>query len=504
MSDLDRKNQSDSSLSPTRGTTTEDITRNNRCDYTKLTEAAASFKGEPMDQNLYDPYRHRRRRNPTWLEVVGITKEDMWHSKYPSVQRLLDHFCYHKSASEHSIKTYLGAYVSPLCKILGVTPDELVSYPREKVEKIVEDFSHACLEVSRQHGPSTGYAKVAVAALKTFFRVNGFDVENGTALRLTGYRSPRRGERNTPECIPTHEEAWKMAERARNKRDRAIIYVLASTGVRNTTLRAIIISDIRSELGTQKNSILLKIRSEWNERIPGACKNRIPYEVFLCRQAIKAVEEMLEERQRLYGSIDPEEPLFITKYNQIGLKARKRSPLSDRELQLIVQKCAEAAGIPDWKYVHPHCLRKTFEAVLRANLVDGSQMNYEDQLYLTGHVLPGSQDHYYDRNIDRLRTVYEKIVFDPQSKITADNVRNEIAQLYGIDFNQVKSEKEKQLGRKLTADETTLLFKEICSNQSSKTKKEQIVVEPELVEEKLSAGWTFVGSLHNGKVILTK
>jgi hypothetical protein len=65
--------------------------------------------------------------------------------------------------------------------------------------------------------------------------------------------------------------------------------------------------------------------------------------------------------------------------------------------------------------VHPHCLRKAFETALRDNGLDP-----KDQEFLMGHILPESQDTYYDKTkISELREKYAKIVFFPQKRFQA-------------------------------------------------------------------------------------
>jgi len=59
-----------------------------------------------------------------------------------------------------------------------------------------------------------------------------------------------------------------------------------------------------------------------------------------------------------------------------------------------------------------HTLRKAFESVLRNPTIDGGRMDKGTQEFLFGHILPGSQDAYYDKDkIDFHRNEYEKLSF---------------------------------------------------------------------------------------------
>ena len=107
---------------------------------------------------------------------------------------------------------------------------------RNQIERLVQEYADSLLDVSPR------YSNLAIAILRTFFRVNGF--KRAKALDLESYHAPPRF-RITPEYIPSKSEVFKMAGSLRN---RAIILVLFSTGLRNSTLRALCFQDIKEEL----------------------------------------------------------------------------------------------------------------------------------------------------------------------------------------------------------------------------------------------------------------
>ncbi len=78
----------------------------------------------------------------------------------------------------------------------------------------------------------------------------------------------------------------------------------------------------------------------------------------------------------------------------------------------MVKSAARRAGIADWKAVHPHCLRKAYETVLHSQLIDGGNLSVKVQEFFMGHVLPGSQDPYFDRSkIEHMRNQYSRLKF---------------------------------------------------------------------------------------------
>ena len=75
----------------------------------------------------------------------------------------------------------------------------------------------------------------------------------------------------------------------------------------------------------------------------------------------------------------------------------------------MVKSSAKMAGIREWRAVSPHSLRKAFERALR-----NSGLDVKDQEFLMWHILPGSQDTYYDKTkIEEMRGKYARIEFFP-------------------------------------------------------------------------------------------
>jgi hypothetical protein len=57
-------------------------------------------------------------------------------------------------------------------------------------------------------------------------------------------------------------------------------------------------------------------------------------------------------------------------------------------------------------------MRKAYETVLHSQLIDGGNLDVKTQEFFMGHVLPGSQDPYFDRSKgERMRTQYSRLKF---------------------------------------------------------------------------------------------
>jgi hypothetical protein len=297
-----------------------------------------------------------------------------------------------------------------------------------------------------------------------------------------------------------------MAERAGSARNRAIILTLLSTGLRNTALRALRVGDVIKEIQSGQENLVIKIEAEWNTlRIPGAVKGAIPYYTFTSAKATEAIKEMLKRRAEKFAPILEDEPLFLAG----GTQQSKKKHLSNTELRNIVKCAAIEAGIKKWRYVSPHTLRKVFESVLRSPTIDGGRMDPKDQEFLMGHILPGTQDAYYDwTKISKLRAQFAKLVFE--DKLTPEqqklSMHKNVAKILEIDVDLLKSKKEKVLGRGLLVKEEFELIERAIKKKTSplRNEKEQKIVPKNELETYLSKGWKYVVSVDEKLAIVEK
>jgi site-specific recombinase XerD len=425
-------------------------------------------------------------------------------SRCSTVQKLIDYLWLRKSGSKLSVTNYFW-HMSRFCHWAKIDPDDILSKTREEMEQLVQAYSDEVRRRCAQRGSTAKYANVAMASLKTFCRVNGFSKENNMELRLENYHVPPR-VLNRKEYVPELNEVCKMAERSGSCRNRAIMYTLYSTGLRNTALRAMIVGDIIKELEAGQENLLIKVEPEWNRRIPGACKGSIPYYTFTSVQATDTIKEMLKQRKEIFGSVTDGEPLFIS----MGSRRSRKLPISGRELQEIVKNAAKEAELVDWIRVHPHCLRKVFERVLRSRMKDGGRMDSKDQEFLMGHVLPGSQDAYYDwTKINGLRIEYSKLVLTEEDTIESKSLDlyKEMAKLFGIDVEGVKRKKEMELGRPLTLREEKEALESTVKIQLaglSRETDEQKIIPKEDLQSYLNDDWKFLSLIDQDHVIVKR
>ncbi len=338
---------------------------------------------------------------------------DGWTSSVRPVQRLLDHLA-RRMKSWSSRDRYLEI-LQGFVRFAGAGPERLVTLTTEEASELVQSYADHLARRGCGLRTVNGYANTLI----TFFKVNGY--RKGRELEVEKHHVPAR-YRKRNEYIPSKEEAWSMANSwGRNLaglRNRAITLALLSSGLRNGTLRALLCGDLKEELESGREWAIVHVRPEMKQTVRGACKGDIPYYAFLFPESAQAIREWLLARALKFGPISDRDPVFCP-MNGSTPKETKLSALtiSRQELQSIVKGGAKRAGIKQWKDVHPHCLRKTFEFVLRDTRRDGSRMDVKTQEFFMGHILPGVQDRYYDSTkIEWMRREFSKLNFEVEAK----------------------------------------------------------------------------------------
>jgi len=298
-----------------------------------------------------------------------------------------------------------------------INPDQLISMAKGNPDQVARLIRKLALEYYE-----TGSFRCAnhiIAMAKTFFKVNKVDVDlNCFSMRGRGRTRKRQ------EYIPTLAEALKMAEVSGSLRNQLIILFLTYAGPRNSTLRAVVYNEnfpeplyqeytIKKQLQKGERCLAIIVHEIMKKRVPTACKNNIPYYTFVPPKVTEYLILYLIELEEKYGPLRDDQPIFHTENRMLPLVERLMTPISERELQVIVKDAARRAGIKLWKYVYPHCLRKTFESFLR-NQPDDVRLDIKERDFLMGHVPPGSQDAYFDKTkIEEMREKYARMIFEP-------------------------------------------------------------------------------------------
>ncbi len=289
---------------------------------------------------------------------------------FRALERFRDYLEGVRAASPHTIRAYLGDIGDFLDFLQG---DGLGLPQADRLEM------RRYLAFLKNKGLSPSTMGRKVASLKAFFR---FLREEGTleqdpALALRTPRKPRRLPR-----LLTEEEVTRLLDAPFPRdffgiRDRAILEVLYSTGVRVSELVHLRKADLDLARGLGK--VLGKGRKE-----------RL---VLLGRPACRAVQEWIRERDALRRRVGEVEGwLFL---------GHKGKGLTTRRVAQILDKAAASAGLTC--RVHPHLLRHSFATHL---LNRGADLRMVQEML--GHSSLAATQIYTHLGLARLKEIYQK------------------------------------------------------------------------------------------------
>lgn len=231
----------------------------------------------------------------------------------------------------------------------------------------------------RESGCARSTVARKIASLRSFYKflVREGIVRDNPAANL----SPPRREQRLPVFLDEDEVDRLLsapdASRASGRRDRAILEMLYSTGMRIGELAAISLEDV-DLLGE-----VVKAKGK------GKKERLVP----LGRPAVEALRDYLAVRQTVAGA---------RRVNRRALFVNKAgSRLSDRGIRRIFDKYARLAGLGD--QASPHTLRHSFATHM---LNRGADLRSVQELL--GHASLASTQIYAHVTTERLKDVYRK------------------------------------------------------------------------------------------------
>ena len=196
----------------------------------------------------------------------SFLKVSNWSSQYESVNNFLGH--YKRRLGSESTKDQICDVLMVFSEYTGKKPDELAKLDKESASRLVQRYVDSLADKDY----SIRTVNVRLAYLKMFFITNGFKGNKG--LDVERHHQPAR-YRKRPEYIPVSEEIYKMAYSAGSLRNKVLVLALYTSGLRNSTLRALLYQDVKYEIESF-DVIRIPVYPEMTKVDSGACKGNIP------------------------------------------------------------------------------------------------------------------------------------------------------------------------------------------------------------------------------------
>jgi len=227
--------------------------------------------------------------------------------------------------------------------------DRLVSLPEKEIQAMLEDY----VMHLKTCNLNPNSFPIMFSSLQLFFSMND-KILNWKKIKKFYPDTVKKAGYGTY----TTEQIQLLLKATTDFRNRAIILVLASTGIR-----------IGALVGTRIKHL---------KDMPGGCKRIIIYEnskeeypVFLTPEASKIVDAYLQKRQKDGEHLTPESPLFRDKYNKIATKV---TPVDYWGFKEIIKRLVEKTGMERkrigvrYDIQLCHGFRKRFNTILKTNM----------------------------------------------------------------------------------------------------------------------------------------
>jgi len=225
----------------------------------------------------------------------------------------------------------------------------MVTIPTEKLQIMIEDY---VMDLKKRINPNS--IPSYVHPLKLFLECNDIDLNWRKIKRLFPQPVKPSGD-----SAYSTKDIKKMLDCTPNLRNRALIHFLASTGCR---IGALPVMKLKHLLEMPNDCKLVQVYENSIEE----------YFTFLTPETSKILNEYLEQRKKDNEHLNPESPVFRTKYS---LGIAKAKSMTKKAMQAVIDRSVRNAGIRHFsekkngRYLIQldHGFRKRFNTILKTN-----------------------------------------------------------------------------------------------------------------------------------------
>jgi len=282
--------------------------------------------------------------------------------------------------------------------------DSLASMDKMMLQRMVEDY----VMEKKNQGLARSTIKTPVSALELFCDTNDISINWKKIHRLLPAQEKKSGSK-----AYTTKHIQKMLYATTDLRNKAIIHLMASSGVRIGALPEMKIKHV-------------KVMRDDCKVVTVYPDDKEEYFTFLTPEASGALDEYLNKRASDGETLDPDSPLFRQSYT-IGIA--KPKPLAKGSIQAIVDRIVRRAGLRfgrqgDRRDVQlDHGFRKRWNTIVKTT--NGVKIILAEKMF--GHSTPTLplDETYLDASIDKLFTEFQKAIpeltIDDSERLRAKN-----------------------------------------------------------------------------------
>ena len=384
--------------------------------------------------------------------------------------------------------------------------EELVALAKKPPAKRLKEVVNSYVRTEQAAGRKARYVLNVWWGVRSFLASQGAAPEWNPTVEKT-----EADEDDAARTVPSHEQLRQVASAVKSGRDRAVVYLLASSGIRIGVLATqhppadgLRLKHL-PELEYVKEPNFGKV--PFAIRVPAhLSKGKNAYYTFGSHETADAILAYLKERRQGGETLTPESPLVLPdtrgrlseRRAKDGASFMVRKALAERVKKAMTRVAPPAAG---W---HAHTLRAWFSTQMESCESKGLVSRTRREFFM-GHSLGVDGQYNVERplspeKVDELRASYSKC--EPFLSTTPMTEPNDgatrVLRALLISRGHPKEEAEKLDIGAMTDEELGVLFKKLGASPKRSERAFAVEEVPRLLDD----GWEFVAPLNGSMAVL--
>lgn len=342
-----------------------------------------------------------------------------------SVMKIAKYLLNYTTGSNATLYQYVFG-VNRFCEWLKKNPDDIIReivLDKTRIDVYIQHIDNFIGDLkAKKRAPGT--VNNYVKGVKRLFRANGINL-------VLPHRLSKRVK--YPDRSPTPEELSKVMDYA-NVKEKAVVSMLALSGMRLGTLVKLTYKHVRNDLEKGRIPVHIHVEAEITKGKYHA------YDTFIGEEAVKSLNAYLDVRRKGTAKLPPEtltneSPLMRNECRNIVL------PVSPASITSLVHKLFFKAGLIEKgeakRYpIRPHSLRKYFRTQLGAI----STIPTDYIKYMMGRTISTYND-VQMKGIEFLRNLYAQsgLSIRPKTKISKIDTLKMFVESLGLNPDEVLS-----------------------------------------------------------------
>jgi len=413
----------------------------------------------------------------------------LWIEKYPSIRRMYETITGpRRMGSPATAENYIHG-VRRFVSFLGY----------EDPETVLEKIRRGEIDALRMVDMYIDYALERYAhktVRSQVFGVKKWLETNGVFLNWKKIEMPTVTEIQEEDRAPTREELKILLHHAKSARDRAVILMLVSSGLRVGTLLSLTVGDVNFNYpDVARINVYRRRGRKFVTKRGGGGRF---YCTFITPEAKQALIQYLKEREKAGEKITDSSPLITDAYHTGKF-------ITTEDWQRVYYRILRKAGLnvksKRWYVYHIHSLRKYF----RSNCV-GVDPSYRE--FWMGHKGGYLDESYFRAEEEKHLAEYRKAIpyltvySAPQDESWKMAIRA-IARIQGRLEEEKLRRLEEILARAKNMDEAIEKFRRLQEEPDPPRKNSiKIVKGDQTLIKHLEEGWTLIKELNHDKYLL--